>query len=358
MVDELRRRSAVMTSDVERAFRSVPRHPFLPGVPIDRVYTADRAIATRFDDEGVSISSSSAPNIMAVMLERLGCGPGDHVLEIGTGTGYNAALLAHLVGPDGRVLSIELDDDIAEPARAVLAELGTDVEVRVGDGWLGAPDAAPFDRVIVTAGVWDISPAWVAQLVQGGRLVVPLWIGPGFELAVAFTQRGDHLRSTSIDWCGFMRLRGGHAGPERWVRLGEWTATVVADDAGATARLGELLATPGRPSASPTLPAWWFARLAIIEPGAIQLVHVDDPTRMMWGVFDPTDSSLALVAGGRLVVWNEEGSAGDRLRRILAAEPIDLARVSVEAHPLGAPIPRHVVTLSRRDHQFAISGLL
>lgn len=107
----------------------------------------------------------------------------------------------------------------------------------------------------------------------------------------------------------------------------------------------------------PALPAWWFARLAIDDPGAIQLVHIDDPTRRMWGVFDSTDSSLALVQDDELLVWNDDGSAGDRLRRFLDADPLDLTQVVVEVSALGAPAAQRAVVLPRRDHQFAISGL-
>jgi protein-L-isoaspartate(D-aspartate) O-methyltransferase len=356
MVDELLRRSALLTFGVEQAFRSVPRDVFLPRVPLEDVYTADRAVTTRLDNRGVPISSSSAPTIMAVMLERLACERGDHVLEVGTGTGYNAALLAHLVGTEGSVLSMELDADIAEHASAVLREFGFAVDVRVGDGWLGAADAAPFDRVIVTAGVWDVSPAWAGQLRDGGRLVVPLWIGPGFELAVSFARDRDRLVSTSVDWCGFMRLRGPHAGPESWVRVGDWTTTVVSADADAIARLEELLSTSGTRQRLPVPPAWWFARLAVGDPGAIHLVHIDDPARRMWGVFDPTEPSLALVHDDELVTWND-GSAADRLRRFLDAEPLNLAHVAIEAAPLGAPTSPDAVVLSRPDHQIVISGL-
>src|SRR5436309_10390598 len=194
MVATLVNRGAIRTGELDVAFRAVPRHVFLPGIAAARVYAADEAIPTHFRPDGVSISSSSAPTVMAVMLERLGCGPGDRVLEVGTGTGYNAAILAVLVGPQGRVTSVELDPAIATEAEAHLAAAGTTgVRVRVGDGWVGDPDAAPFDGIIVTVGAWDVAPAWAAQLRPGGRLVVPLWLGPGLELAVAFQRRGPGL---------------------------------------------------------------------------------------------------------------------------------------------------------------------
>jgi protein-L-isoaspartate(D-aspartate) O-methyltransferase len=359
MVDDLRDRSAVLTSPVEEAFRSVDRQAFLPGVPPEAVYEADRAIPTRFDRNGVPISSSSAPTIMAVMLERLACQPGSRVLEIGTGTGYNAALLAHLVGPAGLVVSIELDGDTAAAATASLARLGACVDVRVGDGWGGAPDTAPFDRVIVTAGIWDVSPGWVAQLRQGGRLVAPLWIGPGFEVAVAFVRVGRGLHSVSVDWCGFMRLRGEHAGPQVWVRVGEWMASMIDPEVEALRTLNHLLATEGHRQGVAPRPTGWFARLAVAEPGAVHLVAYDDPGRRAWGVFDPGSPGLAVVDDDGLVVWGR-GPAQGRVRRWLDADPIDLAQVSIEADPIDlarGPTPEHALVLPRRDHRFVVHGL-
>src|SRR5690349_21333586 len=111
----LREREAIRTARVEGAFRNVPRHLFVPDVDLDQAYSDD-VISVKQQD-GVSISSSSQPAIMALMLEQLDVRAGQKVLEIGTGTGYNAALLAHLVGAEGRVVSVELDEDLAEKAR-------------------------------------------------------------------------------------------------------------------------------------------------------------------------------------------------------------------------------------------------
>lgn len=122
---------------VADAFLAVPRERFLPHVAIEKglaaVYRND-AIVTRRDERGTPLSSSSQPSIMAAMLEALALEPGHRVLEVGTGTGYNAALLAELVGPAGRVTSVELDPDLATRAAAALAEGSHRVHVVVGDG--------------------------------------------------------------------------------------------------------------------------------------------------------------------------------------------------------------------------------
>src|SRR5262249_61279870 len=137
----------------------------------------DTFIATKRQPDGEVISSSSQPEIMAIMLEQLDLQPGQRVLEIGAGTGYNAALLAHVVRDGGRVTTLDLDDDIVAGARAHLAAAGvTSVRVVCADGWAGCGEGGPFDRIILTGGAHDISPALRAPLAPGGRRVLPLGV--------------------------------------------------------------------------------------------------------------------------------------------------------------------------------------
>src|SRR3984893_11957908 len=132
LIDELAAAGAVRSPTVEAALRAVPRHLFLPDVPLEEVYR-DQAIVTKRVD-GIRVSSSSQPAIMAIMLEQLDVRPGQRVLEIGAGTGYNAALLAHLVGPTGRVVTVDIDDDIVAAARQHLDAAGCErVQVVCGD---------------------------------------------------------------------------------------------------------------------------------------------------------------------------------------------------------------------------------
>jgi protein-L-isoaspartate(D-aspartate) O-methyltransferase len=151
---------------------------------------------------------------MAVMLEQLAVRPGDRVLEIGAGTGYNAALMAQLAGETGEVTTIDIDQDLVEKAEIHLRAAGLPrVTVRCGDGAAGWPGGAPYDRLILTAAAADLSPAWTEQLAPAGRLVLPLSLR-GVQRSVAFQRSADVLTSTSIVDCGFMPLRGALAAPD------------------------------------------------------------------------------------------------------------------------------------------------
>ena len=218
LVDGLVARGVITDERVEAAFRAVPRHLFLPHVALEEVYR-DRVVITKRLD-GEAISSSSQPEIMAIMLEQLAVVPGHRVLEIGAGTGYNAALLAHLTGERGEVVTLDIDDDIVEGARAHLAAAGlARVRVVVTDGGLGRAEGAPWDRIILTVGAWDVTPAWREQLAAGGRLVLPLALGGG-QRSIAFVPEDGGLASASVRDCIFMPLRGAFAAPSHRVRLG------------------------------------------------------------------------------------------------------------------------------------------
>ena len=152
------------------AMGTVPRHRFVPGALASRAY-GDYPLPI---GEGQTISQ---PYIVALMTQWAEVRPGDRVLEVGTGSGYQAAVLAELTD---QVWSIELLPELARQAAARLKELGYGrVRVRSGDGYQGWPEAAPFDAILVTAAAPRVPPALAAQLKEGGRLVIPL--GPPGE---------------------------------------------------------------------------------------------------------------------------------------------------------------------------------
>lgn len=334
LLTQLKENGSLTQPAVAAAFRAVPRHLFLPDLPLSEVYLDD-AIPTKMGD-GYPISSSSQPSMMAIMLEQLDLAPGQTVLEIGAGTGYNAALMGYLVGPAGRVITVDIDEDLVQAAREHLAAASAgNVTAVCADGGLGYPPAAPYDRIVLTVGAWDLTPAWIDQLKPGGRLLLPLAFGAGAQKAIAFMKPVDPqpgqalLTSLSIRDCGFMRLRGAFSGPERVLPLGP--------------EPGLVLMTAAEPPAPPeTLYGWlrgsyqdartglrlepqavWQGLsfwLDVSEPNGCGLSVTGEAARhspvpslleyeggrsasLNFGVLGPQGLSLAYLAGSRPELW-------------------------------------------------------
>jgi protein-L-isoaspartate(D-aspartate) O-methyltransferase len=338
LVDDLRRRGYIRDERVADAFTTVARERFLAGYAeshgLDAVYK-DEAIVTRRDpDTGEATSSSSQPAIMAEMLEMLAPAPGERVAEIGAGTGYNAALLAHLVGDDGAVTSVELDPEVAAEARRNLREAGSSAIVVVGDGRDGAAAVPPLDAMIATASVEAVPRTWHDQLRTGGRLVVPLRISRvAFGLqVVAALRRGRRGFEHAATVTGvFMALREPGAAPDRRDRVtaGEQTdagggrplvgiggpALAGLDGAGRRALVVRALGF-GR-SGSVDLgggPPWApLAYVALALPEE-RLVEVTRPGRWALGVVDAADGSLALLwigpSGAAVEAFGGRGAEG------------------------------------------------
>jgi protein-L-isoaspartate(D-aspartate) O-methyltransferase len=183
------------------AMRRVPRHRFVP----------PRLEAEAYGDHPLPIGEGqtiSQPYMVARMTELLGLAGWERVLEIGTGSGYQAAVLAELAAA---VYSIESLPTLADHARRILGELGyRNLLVRTGDGTLGWPEEAPFDRVIVTAGAPSVPEPLVAQLSEGGRMVIPVGREECQVLQVLERQRGALQVSGDCE-CVFVKLIGRHA---------------------------------------------------------------------------------------------------------------------------------------------------
>lgn len=332
MVDGLKASGAVRSEAVEQAMREVPREWFLPGDLTPAQAYADRAVTLSQDDQGFPASTASQPTIVARMLEQLDVRPGHRVLEIGTASGYNAALLERLAG---RVVSLEIDPVLAARASR---RLGPAVDVRAVDGAHGAADAAPFDRVQATVGVWDIPAAWFEQLAPGGRLVVPLWLRPGLEVSVAFERHGDVLRGVGCEPCAFLRLRGARTGPDGYHPLGDGRyATADFLDPPGAARLGRLLdETPTIDEAVPDLPRGWFPSLALADERALQIFSLHTG-RASYGLYDQRAGALALIRDDdRLLGHGDAAALSGHLRtRALAAAQFDPASLRITAQPAG-----------------------
>jgi protein-L-isoaspartate(D-aspartate) O-methyltransferase len=187
MVDDQIRARGIRAPAVLTAMRKVPRHRF---VPVEVTHMA-------YNDHAVPIGSGqtiSQPYIVAYMTEAAEISPRDKVLEIGTGSGYQAAILGEVAR---EVYTIEIIPELAERARRTLVELGyTNVHTRTGNGYLGWPESAPFDAILVTAAPDEVPQALVDQLAPGGRMVIPVGEIVQNMMIIEKTQKGVVERRT------------------------------------------------------------------------------------------------------------------------------------------------------------------
>jgi protein-L-isoaspartate(D-aspartate) O-methyltransferase len=198
MVDEQLRGRDITDRRVLDAMRRVPRHRFVRPSDLHLAY-ADCPLPI---GRGQTISQ---PYIVALMTQLLEPRPADPVLEIGTGSGYQAAILAQLAG---RVITIERIPELAAEARRLLSDLGAaNVEVQEGDGTLGLPDRAPFQGIIVTAGAPRVPAALLEQLADGGRLVLPVGSRDS-QMLERWTRAGEDHRRERVAPVAFVPLIG------------------------------------------------------------------------------------------------------------------------------------------------------
>ncbi|NRQ34559.1 methyltransferase, FxLD system, partial [Nonomuraea sp. NN258] len=219
MVATLIERGSVRSPQVEAAFAKVPRHRFAPEAPLAAAYSARDTVTTKRDAAGTSTSSISAPWLQAEMLQAARLFRGAKVAEIGSG-GYNAALIAEIVGPEGLVVSFDIDPWVVERATRFLTETGfPQVKVVLGDAEHTVEQHTPeggFDAIIVTAGVYDVP--WGHLLAPAGRMVVPLRFST-VSRSLTFIRDGDHFDGLDPAVCGFVACQGQGALPDQVVAL-------------------------------------------------------------------------------------------------------------------------------------------
>jgi protein-L-isoaspartate(D-aspartate) O-methyltransferase len=369
LVDRLIARGALWSSPLIAAFRATPRHLFLDQVYHHReggwrifdpqhlveedlrLIYSDRALTTRLspsptvgpsgsrgESDQVAISSSSQPSLMAQMLEDLRLCPGQRVLEIGAGTGYNAALLAHVVG--ALVWSIDVDREVLAGAQRHLAFLpDRGVELHHHDGRERFSLAAPFDRIQVTAATPDLEPAWLEQLVPGGLVQAPLDLAPGLAYVVQGKAHDGVLVGGLTRPAYFMPLRDeGEAGRDRNAPVSplagpERLAAVPAPWAGWDDR---------RPGAEPAdfLPSLVF--LAWLEGFALGYATCPDG-RPGHGVVDLVHGQACWLGPHE---WRISGKGGHEMGLRLWQQWLDLGgphpeewrlRAATDADQLGTP---------------------
>jgi len=212
LINSLMATGALRSTRIANAFRCVLRQHFLPATALSQVYV-DQAVVTHTDPQGnASTSSSSQPSVMAAMLEQLNIESGTRVLEIGTGTGYNAALMAELAARPNNVWTLELEEKICSEARNNLRSAGyPDVNVLCCNGWQGYAPAALYDRIIVTCGSPSVAPAWFDQLEEHGILVMPWNVMGKHQIGITLRKDTDRLTLLSSMPIGFMPLRNGES---------------------------------------------------------------------------------------------------------------------------------------------------
>jgi protein-L-isoaspartate(D-aspartate) O-methyltransferase len=193
---------AALAKPVMEAMGSVPRHEFVP-VELQPLAYADTPLPIGCD------KTISQPFIVALMTDLLGLEPTDAVLEIGTGLGYQSAILAELAR---KVYSVEIIEELAQQAEQRLRRLGyTNIELKLGNGYYGWPEHAPFDKVIVTAAPDLIPPPLIEQLKPEGRMVIPAGLPEAQQLIVLTKQREGKLTITEILPVRFSTLEGGES---------------------------------------------------------------------------------------------------------------------------------------------------
>ncbi|GAA3885058.1 methyltransferase domain-containing protein [Streptomyces sedi] len=320
------REYGALAADWAPAFDAVDRAAFLPELiwpfehdtgashPVDRrtdpdgwerAAYADVPVTTQWDDGAhdgpepgrTSTSSASMPALVARMLTALDVFPGARVLEIGTGTGWNAGLLAARLG-DERVVTVEVDEAVAARARANLRAAGLHPEVVCRDGRDGWPDGAPYDRVIVTAGVRQLPTRWLRQTRPGGVILAPWGTHYGHEDAlVRLTVAEDGSASGSfLRTAGFMKLRAQRLDWELFAHhVGDYPGE--ADTATTTVPLSDL--GVGRPYAEkPFL-------LGLLMPECTHLLNTHAHDSTVW-FFDRTEGSRAWAS----VVYRDDAEPG------------------------------------------------
>lgn len=359
MIDQLKKRGLEFEPAIEEIFRTIPREIFLPDVPLERVYSGD-AVITKQDEEGSPISSSSEVGIMIAMASLLDVAPGHRILEIGAGTGYNAAVLAQLVGERGAITTIDIDADVAALAREHLVRAGFErVAVITADGWEGYAKNAPYDRIEVTASVADVSPDWIAQLADGGKIVLPLVLRAGMQAVLGLQKEEADLLSTRVIPGGFMRLRGPAGQQPQIRRFDGWSVELGDGVVDWNGVLPSLLRDAPRFFVAPPL-GWESLILLALLYGNVT-VRRDGHPGLAVGIFDP-DGGLAVVElAGRsiagpvslLIAFGSDAARSRLLSAIEELRTIRLKDLQVVARPTGSAAPEGDAVLRRESFSFA-----
>jgi methyltransferase of ATP-grasp peptide maturase system len=331
------------------AFAAVPRHLFVPRFTLPqndqthdvtaatnsaqredwlRAVYHDDALLTDFDEHNIATTSCSAPSVVAVMLESSQASAGDTVLEIGTGTGWTAGVLAHHLGSDA-VTSIDIDPHCVTDAREPLHHLGLTPTLAVTDGYLGYPTHSPYDRIIATAALRKVPPAWLEQTRPGGTILTDLRgnFAGNLALLTVDNDRSAHGRFLS-ETVRFMPLRSIE---QPFDLLPELSARAVNEP-------GEHRTTTLDPATLRSKSTFGFlAQLTLRGTEAGHVIARDGKTRTMYfcltdprsqswarvgtGVVTDTTTTYPVTQGGDRRLWDELEAAYDLWQRLGQPRP-------------------------------------
>lgn len=200
LVNELKRQGYIQSEKVENAFLSIKREKFIP----------DRIQHLAYYDQPLDIGNNqtiSAPHMVAIMCEAMNLSSGDKVLEIGTGSGYHAAIVSHIIGKSGHVYSVERFEELAKKAILQIKNEGIEnVTVTVADGSLGLKDHSPYDCIYVTCSAPSVPDAYKNQIRVGGRIIIP--IGRVYGELVIIIKNKNGFQKKSYGGCAFVPLIG------------------------------------------------------------------------------------------------------------------------------------------------------
>ncbi|GGP38918.1 ATP-grasp peptide maturase system methyltransferase [Saccharothrix coeruleofusca] len=302
LADELAAEGVLRSPEWRAAVEAIPRHVFVPRFYVQRqdgrwsetsaeddgwltaVYRDEplvTALATTADGDRVTVSSSTKPGLMVRMLEALDVRDEHRVLEIGTGTGYNAALLSHRLGGE-RVFSVDIGAALVDAARDRLAGLGLAPTLAVAHGAGGLPEHAPFDRIIATCSLRAVPWAWAEQVREGGLVLVDVKPSTHAGNLVLLVRHADRLEGRFLPrWAGFMAMRDADRAPE--------TARVVED-----LSTGSRSSTRLEPTPWSSLVPWFLAQARM--PGEVAFGYRGATGRgPEWAVFGTPDGSWSAV---------------------------------------------------------------
>ncbi|WP_084259686.1 methyltransferase, FxLD system [Microtetraspora malaysiensis] len=280
MVTTLTEQGYIRSPEVQAAFAAVPRERFAPEASLTAAYSPQDVVITKRDTTGRATSSVSAPWLQAEMLEAARLFRGARVLEVGSG-GYNAALIAEIVGPEGLVVTVDIDPYVTERAERFLAETGyPQVKVVLGDAEHAAEEHAPeggYDAIIVTVGAWDCP--WRHLLAKSGRMIIPLRFST-ITRSFTFVHDGDRLRGLDPTVCGFVAIQGAgaHLNQEAVLADGAVTLTVEGGPTVDVAALDQALM-------GERAQLWTGVTIARGEPFDsmhLRIATVDDRFGMIW----------------------------------------------------------------------------